>query len=294
MINLVVTPNDKYCPYVINLLKSINKHHSKYRIYIIFQDLNKKNIEALQENNKSNMKFIRLNKRILCERKILKNLTEETFFRLFIHKVLPTNIRRVIYLDCDTVIKSSLEELWLTDLKNKSIAGVRDISSKIKNKECYINAGVLLIDLKKYQENIKKIKNIDKLIKKMNDQEIINNLFKNKILYLDESFNVQYWSCMFRSTQKKPVILHYTWDLKPGQSLYPNFFQNKEYIDKNKKINTFLHTTIALINWIIFRLPYDTVVLMSKKYNKKIGILVTLLMPQALVLKLIKIMRYNN
>ncbi|WP_277409284.1 glycosyltransferase family 8 protein [Lacrimispora xylanisolvens] len=36
--------------------------------------------------------------------------------RLFLGDVLPEHVERVLYLDCDTVILSSLEKLWKADL----------------------------------------------------------------------------------------------------------------------------------------------------------------------------------
>ena len=37
--------------------------------------------------------------------------------RLFVGKVLPKEVERVLYLDCDTVVLASLGKLWRTDLR---------------------------------------------------------------------------------------------------------------------------------------------------------------------------------
>lgn len=51
------------------------------------------------------------------------------FSRLFLCTILPDDIDRCIYLDCDTVIRHSLNEFWETDLGDKVVAAVDDCRS---------------------------------------------------------------------------------------------------------------------------------------------------------------------
>ena len=48
-----------------------------------------------------------------------KGLT--AFSRLFISELLP-DVERVVYLDCDTLVRGSLKELFTMDLHGKPIA----------------------------------------------------------------------------------------------------------------------------------------------------------------------------
>lgn len=84
-----------------------------------------------------------------------------TFHRLGLGTVLPGYVQRVIYLDADTVVKSSLLPLWELDLGNRVLAAVRDVGvpwvgapGGLKFRELelapslpYFNAGVMLVDL---------------------------------------------------------------------------------------------------------------------------------------------------
>lgn len=87
-----------------------------------------------------------------------------TFFRLFLCTILPDDIDRCIYLDCDTVIRHSLKEFWETDLGDKVVAAVDDCRSdrykaelNLDSNSTYTNNGVLLIDLKSWREmNVEK------------------------------------------------------------------------------------------------------------------------------------------
>ena len=44
-----------------------------------------------------------------------KEFSLSTFARLWLTELLP-NVERVLYLDCDTLVRSPLDELWLTQL----------------------------------------------------------------------------------------------------------------------------------------------------------------------------------
>lgn len=86
-------------------------------------------------------------------RRISTAYSVSAYVCLFMSKMLPFACERVIYLDGDTVVCGSLQQLWETDLGPYSIAGVMDtVLPEFKvtvetSKD--INSGVLLIDLKK-------------------------------------------------------------------------------------------------------------------------------------------------
>ena len=80
--------------------------------------------------------------------------------RLFVGTVLPDTVERVLYLDCDTVVLSSLRGLWNTDLGKNVMGAVMEptiypsIKEQIglKPEDAYFNSGVLFIDVKKWRE----------------------------------------------------------------------------------------------------------------------------------------------
>ena len=96
-----------------------------------------------------------------------------TMGRLFAADLLPAGVRRVLYLDCDTVVLKPLRRLWETKLSLSGAAGKEKtagtgfvmaavqeptIYSEVKEyldlgkEEPYFNAGVLLIDLKQWRK----------------------------------------------------------------------------------------------------------------------------------------------
>ncbi|MCC8151281.1 MAG: glycosyltransferase family 8 protein [Lachnospiraceae bacterium] len=86
------------------------------------------------------------------------------YSRLFVSSVLPQNLEKVLYLDCDIIIERSLLELWNLDMQGKTIAALMDSFSRwyrmnigLEPEDIMFNSGVMLIDLKRWRDqNIEK------------------------------------------------------------------------------------------------------------------------------------------
>lgn len=81
------------------------------------------------------------------------------YARLFISSVLPDNLNRILYLDCDIILNQSLEELWNIDMQGKTLAALKDAFSSwyrmnidLKPKDIMFNSGVMLIDVNRWKE----------------------------------------------------------------------------------------------------------------------------------------------
>lgn len=182
------------------------------------------------------------------------NLT--TYFRLVIQDKLP-DIDKVIYLDCDTIVNGSLKELWNTEMGDYAVAGVRDRvndSIRLYNRlrypmhDGYINAGVLLINLKKWRELhvFDRAKEIAKAMPKAlknHDQDIINILFHDNKLMLPFRYNlleyylyVEEWLYLDRKYYPEiidacnnPAIIHFCMPQKPWHYECINPFKDLYY-----------------------------------------------------------------
>lgn len=182
------------------------------------------------------------------------NLT--TYFRLVIQDKLP-DIDKVIYLDCDTIVNGSLKELWNTEMGDYAVAGVRDRvndSIRLYNRlrypihDGYINAGVLLINLKKWRELhvFDRAKEIAKAMPKAlknHDQDIINILFHDSKQILPFRYNlleyylyVEEWLYLDRKYYpeiidacKTPAIIHFCMPQKPWHYECINPFKELYY-----------------------------------------------------------------
>lgn len=88
-----------------------------------------------------------------------KKIAIASYARLFMPSLLPDSCDKVLYLDCDTLVRQSLKDLWEISFGTALIAGVQDtVDSYFLNvigleKEVqYINAGIILVNLKAWRE----------------------------------------------------------------------------------------------------------------------------------------------
>lgn len=128
-----------------------------------------------------------------------------TFSRLFLSHVLPPNIKKVIYIDCDMIIRHSLKPLWEMDMEGSWCMSADDCRGEKYREEIgvdansiYTNNGLMVIDLEAWKSN-----NVEHLfvefIKKYNgditymDQGVLNGVFQplNKVKLLPISYNAQ-------------------------------------------------------------------------------------------------------
>ena len=135
--NIVYSSSDSYAPIagvsIMSLLHN-NTDAESINIYMIDNSIsaeNKQRFEEMVGKYGRTIHFIPqpdLNKKAGVEIEVGRwNIS--TFFRLFLCTILPDDIDRCIYLDCDTVIRHSLKEFWETDLGDKVVAAVDDCRS---------------------------------------------------------------------------------------------------------------------------------------------------------------------
>ena len=122
--------------------------------------------------------------------------------RLFIASLLPDNIDKVIYVDCDTIFVRPIKELWETDISQYAVVMV-DCGQHVSLKEQigispdgeYFNSGLLLINLRYWREqNVEKafmrfINNNGGFIP-FPDEGVLNAVFDGKIFMLPLIYNV--------------------------------------------------------------------------------------------------------
>ncbi|MCL1886853.1 MAG: glycosyltransferase family 8 protein [Betaproteobacteria bacterium] len=153
-------------------------------------------------------------------------ITIEAYFRLFIPELIP-NEDRIIYLDCDIIVRNSLAELYSMNLENNYVLGVRDIDSRGNAKRLgtkrYINSGVLLMNSRKMREDGIHEKFIRYTLDNRNhivwhDQDVIAAVLQGHIGYISPVWNGQIGRLpdnMKFSRLHDAHILHYIGDKKP-------------------------------------------------------------------------------
>lgn len=224
MYNLLLAGNDRaFDGMLINALSYVKYNKKPTRVYILTMDLtefnpkfkpiNKEMIQMLniiykKGNPQSEVilkdcrdEFI---KRLGGSKSMYTGYTPYTYLRLFIDKSIDED--KILYLDTDTIFNGNIDDLYNMDLLDYEYAGAKDFLGKIFINRNYINAGVLLFNLKRIREtNLFNIC-LDALkIKKytFNDQDVLNK-FCQKKLFFDSKYNNQY------KYSKKTVIQHFS------------------------------------------------------------------------------------
>jgi lipopolysaccharide biosynthesis glycosyltransferase len=184
--------------------------------------------------------------------------TAATYYRLVIPELLPQTFDKAIYLDCDLVVLGDLGKLWERDPCENYVLATVDTwipdASKVPYLglplDCrYFNAGVLLINLKKWRHDGVTAKCLDYLEQRSKilphaDQDVLNVLLANHWGELDPRWNVTpgiyyypLWEetslseAMFNSLFCDPYIVHYATASKPWStsgSGFPDSFQFKD------------------------------------------------------------------
>lgn len=199
-------------------------------------------LKQIADSYKQQIVFYYIDKSSLKDCPIRENdrLSIATYFRILIPNILPQSINKVIYLDCDIVVRGKLVELWNNNIDNVAIGCVIDGCSALKEhyqrlcydqKYGYFNAGMLLMNLQYWRKNeiVKRVLEYinmypEKLL--LWDQDALNFILKDKKVYLPLQYNVQESFFLKKNTVYNcneseletaifnPIIVHYT-GIKP-------------------------------------------------------------------------------
>ncbi len=267
IIPIVFSTNDTYALYcylaIFSLLKFADKQNY-YDIRVFMTSLSKEKIELLEglTNEYAVVRCMNITSYVKdADLRELSFFSVETFYRLFISQIL-SEYEKIIYLDSDMLILHDIAPLFYTEMKGHPIAAVQDVVCSYLSGHAeelglelqnMFNAGVLVIDTKKYnQQNIKQIglKALTEDYKNGRrkfiyvDQDVLNVTVYKNVEFLDDRWNFQ-WEFLWRldgiydeyreryeRASKAPWIIHYAGDRKPwsNPSLpYANYFWNMAF-----------------------------------------------------------------
>ena len=124
-------------------------------------------------------------------------ISQATYYRIL--SPVMFDIDRIIYLDGDTLTLKDLQEMYNIELNDNYVLGILDFFTYgidylgIKS-EKYINAGVIILNLRKIREDNKIFDLINVINKKMElrtqDQTLINYIFYPKIGILPSKYTI--------------------------------------------------------------------------------------------------------
>ena len=248
--------NDGYAAHLAASMCSLfanNESEENITVYILSNQLSEANIARLQsiaDSYRREMVVVELGDvRSRFPYEIdTRGFDVSALSRFFMAEMIPGSVDRILYLDCDTIVRDSLSPLWEQPLEGYALAAAMEptVGMNIKGQidltkeDAYYNSGVLLINLAYWrQENVQR-RLIDFYREKDGrlfacDQDTINGALRGEIKLLKPRYNfftnLKYFPYsslvvrtadyaavtreQFAEAKKNPAIIHYLGDERP-------------------------------------------------------------------------------
>jgi len=226
-LQVAYSSDDNYAQHVgVSMLSLFenNKEFDDIVIYILENNIsvdNKSKLSIIAKSYGRKITFTEISSLLdKISLNIGNSIAVSSYARLFLSSVVPSEVEKILYIDCDSVITNSLAELWKTDLSACYIAGVADTVSQysenfteigLQEVDMYINAGMILIDLNKWRINNAEQKFIDFIAQRNgkvrhHDQGTINGVLHNYCKIIHPQYNVM---SVFFTMTKDQIIKYY-------------------------------------------------------------------------------------
>ena len=262
--NVAFCCDDNYLMPASIMIESLLIHSEDCHVvvYTFSDDLNDLSVDALKklvESYDAEIHFLRMPSHA---KELMKNvylafeyLSVTTYYRLLLPYVLDSSVDRILYLDCDVLVKNNPYRYYKALKPDKLILGANDIEKKQHSERLgvteYVNAGVLVMNLRairerySYETMLYKMKELMSIpgYLKCGDQDIINILYQDSIMIAPDYFNYQHvvhkkYILSNLRQLKKVVMIHFITEDKPwkGSYLFPFSLEYYHYLRKHQNL----------------------------------------------------------
>ena len=260
--NIAISIDDGYTKYAYVMLVSLFEHNKDVCVYVLTEDVsqeNRKTLEDLGKKYNSQVRFIDIKISDELKAKLPLNAWKiQVYYRLLLADVLPEEVKRIIYLDTDMIVRASIRELYEINLGKNVICacGERELTEEFfayrgkEFEELYrnkmyptFNSGCVLMDIEKMRGKYTfsyYIKVLEELNYKVYtpDQDLLNYVHHNEVLVLSSdlyNYEACKWYGNYYEKKKDRIkILHYILG-KPWQANHIPFYIERIWWDYAKK-----------------------------------------------------------
>lgn len=168
VLHLACASNFAYAPHCAAMLHSVLAHRGGLDVQIHYlhgpsfpaqaQDA----LRAMVERNGGSISFFSIPDDRIEQLPSNLHLSREVWYRIYLPSLLP-DVDRVLYLDADTIVTDSLEDLWQTDVTGRYVAAVTNVFGTwdlhypgtlgLPGPSAYFNTGVLLMNLEEMRRD---------------------------------------------------------------------------------------------------------------------------------------------
>lgn len=238
VVNVFYACDEEFVNYAIVSIKSLIMNRStnrRYEIHLLNTGISYKSQEDLKSLVEDGVDIEIVDVNLLANKlgdklPIRDYYSKSTYYRLFIATLYP-NLNKALYVDSDTVILGDVSQLYDTNLDNYYIGACHeevmlqtDVYGNYVEKALgidrnnYFNAGVILINCKAFRDNkiLEKFYDLSKQFAFVitQDQDYLNVLAKDKVLFLDSAWNVEVYN-EIKVKREQMKIVHYVMASKP-------------------------------------------------------------------------------
>ena len=249
-IHIVLSSNEKYKEFLFAAIRSLVRHTSqlsRVKFHILSRDLRESTKEKIHMLTHGQVDITKVDITLFenfPQMKIYPHLSVESYFRYLIPDLWP-DLNRALYMDCDTIAKDDICKLWDLELGDCMVGACEEgydyflkWKQEIGIKGFYFNAGVMILDLKKFREHGIVEKLFSKTLEvgdraEFADQDILNVVLDGNVKLLPARYNITVSTCQksgagnqnrpeflykigdLQQAVQSPGILHYNSPLKP-------------------------------------------------------------------------------
>lgn len=271
-IHVACNIDDNYVKYCAVMLTSLleNNRDSAIHVHVIadgLADSSRRDIEDVVVGQYGQqLSFHTPDPELLkdCRVKDGSYISLATYYRIFLGSILPADIHKVIYLDCDIIVDGPIRDLWNEDISDVMVGAVEDMLCALpdnyerlhySDKASYFNAGVLLVNLDRMRNSGFEKRALGYLKEHVDeflyyDQDLLNAMLHDDKRFLPFRWNVQDGFLRRRRIERlwpdslerllpelrHPVIIHYVGKKKPWhyKSLHPWKDRYFHYLDMTR------------------------------------------------------------
>lgn len=260
--------DDNYVPFLAVAITSLLDNASKdnfYRIFVLTTHLKQENIDSIlkHKTENSSIEFISLAKELDKVQNMFHlrdYYSKETYYRIFIPNLFP-QYNKVVYLDCDITVLADVSELYNTSIHGYYVAAATEevmqtfevFGNYVEqadgiNRKDYFNAGILLINCRRWRNNLIAERFVDLLnrykFRVVQDEDYLNVLCKsnvkrihlgwNKTSYKNDDFDdkdlkIIHWKITWRPWKYKNVLYEeYFWKYAKMTDFYDKLIQMRD------------------------------------------------------------------
>lgn len=255
-ITLLTTLDQNYLPQLQVLLTSLSINHpgEKMALYLMHSGIPEERLCGVRRQCEAyGYSFFPLcvDNGLFENAPVTRQYPKEMYYRLLAPQLLPDHVKRVLYLDPDTLVINSIRPLWETDLNGSLFAaaahtgraelaaGVNQI--RLGTERAYYNSGVLLIDLDAGRREICAEALFDYVARHrktlvLPDQDVLNGLYSQRIFPVEDvlwNYDARNYNSYLLSSggvhdlrwvMEHTAIVHFCGREKPWKPMYIHRF----------------------------------------------------------------------